>query len=217
MASEKPGKLSSAVVGMLIFASALAVINFASTNVLADEDHYTDWIITNYQWRENTTITLHECNLIIQNGGTLVFNNSVTLSIINPAPPTRYGIVIDAGGQFIVNSSTGNTKIISGSIPVTRTYPFLNSGTIDFLGATVERVYGDPSYKTSTGGIRNLPGSNCTLENCNIVNGDTHGIYVEGNSTKSVGLTIKNTEIVNTTSNNYIQFPGIWNLSSKLI
>lgn len=41
--------------------------------------------------------------------------------------------------------------------------PFLNPGTIDFLAATVERVFGGPG---TTGGIRNNPGSVCNLTNC---------------------------------------------------
>ncbi len=205
----KSRRLTSVVMSFLIIFSALTAMNFTSMNVLA-EYHDEDWEITDHQWRENVNITLDECNLVIKYGGTLTFNNSVNLSIINPAPPTRYGITIEAGGKFEINSNSANTKIISGSTPVSRTYSFTNSGTIDFLGATVERVYGNPDAKSTTGGIRNLAGSVCNLTNCNIMDADTHSLFVNGTSgSGAVELNIKNTEITNTTSG-VLDGTGIW-------
>jgi parallel beta-helix repeat protein len=168
-------------------------------NVLADEYHDTDWEITDHQWRENTNITLDECNLVIKNGGILTFNNSVVLKILCPNPGD-YGVIIESGGKFEINCNNGNTKITYGSVDPEDTYTFTNSGTVDFLGATVDRVYGNPTDKTNTGGIRNMPGSVCKLDNCNIVDADTHSVYAEGNATESVELQIANCVIANTTS-----------------
>jgi len=133
MKSDKPKRFSSTVWGIMIVVSAFTVLNFASMNVSA-EYHDTDWEITDHQWRENVNITLDDCNLIIKNGGTLTFNNSVILEIVNPqADPNKNGITIEVGGIFEINSPSGNTKIKSSTGNEERTYPFLNSGTIDFL------------------------------------------------------------------------------------
>jgi len=182
MKSDKPKRYTSLVMTVFIIFSAFAVLNITSINVSAtDYNLYSDLIIDRAIWNESDTITLHECNLIIEDGGILTYNDSVELVIISDYPG-HYGIIIESGGQFIINSASGNTVIKSDPDYKYRTYPFLNSGTIDFLGATVERVYGDSNNPDTTGGIRNLPGSMCNLTNCNIMDGDTHGVYVEGNS-----------------------------------
>ena len=172
----KPRKVSSFVIGMLIIFSGLTAMNFISVSVLA-EYHSSDWEITDHQWRENVNITLDECDIIIKNGGTLTFNNSVILDIICPNPGD-YGITIESGGKFEINSNNANTKIMPDTLNPTRTYHFQNSGTIDFLGATVERVYGDPDNSVM-GGIVNEPGSVCELENCKLYDSDTHGICMD--------------------------------------
>ena len=135
MRYNKKRKLSSLVIGMLIIFSGLSAMNLISTSVLA-EYHSSDWEITDHQWRENVNITLDECDLIIKNGGTLTFNNSVILDIVCPNPGD-YGISIEAGGKFEINSNSANTVITYGSASYEDSYHFQNSGTIDFLGATV--------------------------------------------------------------------------------
>lgn len=198
MENNMPRKVSGTVLGMMVVLSAFTFVNFASVNVLA-EYHDTDWIITDQQWRENVDITLFKCNLVIKNGGTLTFNNSVNLTIVNDNSG-EYGILIEDGGEFIVNSDSKDVSFESDSITFDITYHFLNNGTIDFLGANINRIYGNPSDKTNTGGIRNMPGSVCKLNNCNIMDADTHSVYVEGNSTDSVELNIVNCVIANTTT-----------------
>ena len=182
MGSQKPRRFTSTVLAVMIVFSALTVLNFTSMNVLAtDYEIYSDLIIDRAIWNESDTITLNECNLIIENGGILTYNNSVNLIIKNDYAG-HYGITIEAGGQFIINSPSGNTKIVNDVISnPSRTYSFTNSGTIDFLGATVQRVYGDPD-NSKMGGIVNNPGSVCELENCKLYDSDTHGICVDNSN-----------------------------------
>jgi len=197
MGEKRPRKISGMIMGMFIIFSTLAVMNFASTNARADWNTDQDWVIENeHVWNESVNITLTRCNLIIKSGGILTFNNSVLLEIICDENG-EYGITIEPNGTFEINSSSANTVITYGSSPTAYSYSFLNSGTIDFLGANVTRVYGDSYNPDTTGGIRNLPGSTCNLTNCNIMDGDTHGIYAEGDSE----LNIANCTITNTTSN----------------
>ncbi|MCK4266776.1 MAG: right-handed parallel beta-helix repeat-containing protein, partial [Thermoplasmata archaeon] len=219
MGNQKPRRLTSTVLGLLIVFSVLSVMNFTSMNVLA----YDETIPWNNGYTVNATaqkwfptpgnssclIIMQNGNLTIESGYTLTFNDSVTFQVINPAPPTRYGIIIEPNGEFRINSSLGDTEIVSDPGNKERTYHFTNSGTLDFLGATVERVYGDPSNKDTTGGIRNNPGSVCKLDNCDILDADTHSLFVNGTSANSVELNIANTELTNTTSN-VLNGTGIW-------
>lgn len=121
----------------LIIFTALTVINISTINVQAVPPETWDTdperIIQNEtRYRENVTITVEGGNLTIKNNGTLVFNNTVTLKIMCEWAG-RYGIKIEAGGQFIVNSIAANTKIMSDPDNLNYTYKFINSGTIDFL------------------------------------------------------------------------------------
>ncbi len=182
METQKPRRLTSTVLSLMLVLSVLAVMNFTSMNALADDVPWNNGhTVSGTEWYENCNITMQGGDLTIPNGTTLVFNDSVTFKIICPEAGD-WGITIESGGKFDINSTSANTIITYGSVDPLDTYFFLNSGTIDFLGANVTRVYGDSDDPDTTGGIRNLPGSNCTLENCNILDGDTHGIYVEGNS-----------------------------------
>jgi parallel beta-helix repeat protein len=211
METKKPRRLTSSVLSLMLVLSVLAVMNFTSMNVRASGPQYIDWngdkyITANdtfpYVGYDSAVINLTDGDLIICDGIILTFNDDVSLRLINSAGlPGDYGIQVNSTATFNIVSSGGNCEIKSGSAYPARTYSFLNSGTIDFLGATVERVYGDSGNPDTTGGIRNMPGSTCNLTNCNILDGDTHGIYVEGNSTDSVGLEIRNTVIGNSTSN----------------
>jgi parallel beta-helix repeat protein len=191
MAKENSRKFTSLVMTALFIFSALAVMNFASTNVRAADPP--PWngghTVNTTEWYENCNITMQGGNLTIQSGGILTFNDSVAFEIINPSAGF-YGINIESGGQFIINSLNGNTNIISGSTPASRTYWFLNSGTLNFTGATVERVYGYPDTDYA-GGIVNEPGSVCILEDCKIYDSDTHGICVDDSD-----LTISGSETV---------------------
>jgi len=164
---KEPRRISSVVIAMLFVFGAFAVVNFTSMNAHAEIIYY-DWIITNdHQWRSNTSITLDHCNLTIQNGGILTFNN-VTMQIICDTPGAC-GITIEANGLFEINNISGYTNITSDPDSPYHTYWFTNSGTIDFTDATVNRVYGpkDGSNQPSgPGGIVNEPGSVCKLRNC---------------------------------------------------
>jgi len=211
MARENSRRFRSLAMGMMIIFSALAVMNLVSINVRASGTEYFNWNGNLYNKTDDTfphpgydsaVINITDGNLIICDGVTLTFNDGVSLRMKNIDPGTSgyYGIKVNATATFKVNSSSRTTEIISNPDIPSITYTFLNSGTIDFLGATVERVYGNSSDKTNTGGIRNLPGSTCNLTNCNIMDGDTHGIYAEGNETVNVTLNIANCVITNTTS-----------------
>jgi parallel beta-helix repeat protein len=207
MENEKSKRrVSSLMISALIIFSALAVMNFVSTNVRA-ETHDTDWYIEGHQWRNNTTITLDHCNLQINDSATLTFNYNVTLEIICTDAGDQ-GIKINSTGKFEINSPSADVFIISGSTPVERTYYFTNSGTLDFLGATVERVYG-PSNTALSGGIVNNPGSICKLTNCYLNDSDTHSICVESDDTYSTELTISQLTIDQSTSST-LSGTGVW-------
>lgn len=203
MGDQKPKRLTSIVLGLLIVFSVLSAVNIVSMNVLAADPP--PWnggrtIENKTEWYENCNITMFDGNLVIKNNGTLVFNDSVTFEILCDEAGD-YGIQIESGGEFKIDSSSANTKIMSDEDNPDRTYSFLNSGTIDFLGATVERVFGDSGNPDTTGGIRNMPGSVCNLTNCNIQDADTHSLYVEGDTSKGAELNIADCVITNTTSN----------------
>ena len=128
--------------------------------------------------KSSTQINVTMGNLIIEYGGLLQLNDSVTLVIENLlAAPHAYGINIESGGKFVVNSLLRTTQIQTpSSFPQrTFTYPFLNSGVVDFLGANVLYTYG-PSNLALAGGIQNKPNSVCNLTNCRVEFADTHSI-----------------------------------------
>jgi hypothetical protein len=139
MENKNPRKLSSTVLGLLIIFSALATVNFVSTNVRADPDQY--WSpghnVTGTEEYEDCTITMRNGNLTIFNGGTLVFNDGVTFEIWNPiGSEHKYGIIIESNGTFRIDSSLGDSEIVSDPSNPDHTYHFTNSGTLDFTGAT---------------------------------------------------------------------------------
>ncbi len=119
-------------------------------------------------------------NLVIENGGTLIFNDNVTFVIENPDYAGQFGINITAGGKFIVNSPLRSTTIMSSAENHLLTYFFHNYGTADFLGANVMYTYGDRNDLTEPGGIQNFEGSVCVLDNTNILEADTHSVYITG-------------------------------------
>ena len=135
MSSEKPRRFSGIVIGLMMLASSLVVLNFGSINVCATDPPPWDpgRNVTGIEWYENCNITMLHGNLIIEAGGTLVFNNSVNFNIVC-GYSGQYGIIIKSGGEFVVNSPSANTIITYGSsYPNIFTYKFENSGTIDFL------------------------------------------------------------------------------------
>ena len=209
---EEPRRLPSLFITVCLILAIFTVmtITFTTINVRAEiwDDGANRTIENETRWRENVVIEVRDGDLLIKDNGTLILGNNVTLEI-ECSYAGEYGIKIETGGKFIINSTNADTEIVSDTFNPERTYSFTNSGTIDFLGATVERVYGDPDNKDTTGGIRNEPGSVCNLTNCNILDADTHSIYVKGNSTDSVELNIANTELTNTTSG-VLNGTGIW-------
>jgi len=132
MKSDKPKRFSSTVLGMFILLSAFTALNFASMNVLADEFWNNGHTVSGTEWYENCVITMEDGNLTIPNGTSLIFGNAVTFEIIC-GYSGQYGINIEDTGTFIINSTNSDTTITYGSSPGIYTYPFLNSGTIDFL------------------------------------------------------------------------------------
>ena len=127
---------------------------------------------------DHITIEVYE-GLSIENTSTLILNEHVTLVMVNPNEPGEFGIDIREGGTFRINSPSRSTTIQSSSSAWEYTYPFLNSGTVDFLGATVWHTHG-PSDLSLAGGIQNLGGSVCILDNCNLLEADTHSLYING-------------------------------------
>ena len=118
-------------------------------------------------------------NLVIEDGGTLIFNDGVTFIIENTIAG-EFGIQIDPSASFVISSPSRTTTIQSSSGSPTYTYPFLNSGTVDFLGADVTYTYGDKTNLALGGGIQNLQGSSCIIDNCELLEADTHSLYING-------------------------------------
>ena len=195
MGSQKPRRVTSLALGMLIVFSTLVVLNFACINVRASGIEYPvpPWNGNQFVTSDDTfphtgydsaVINLTDGNLIICDGVTLTFNDNVTLIMRNNDAPGDYGIKINATAKFVIDSSLSSTTIKTDPAPalVNNTYSIHNSGTIDFLGATVKRVYGNVSDLDEMGGIVNLPGSVCELENCDIFDPITHGICVDNSN-----------------------------------
>jgi hypothetical protein len=145
MAKENSRRFTSLVMTALFIFSAMAVMNFASTNVrAADETIWWDYgytvNATADKWfprpgYDSCTIIMRWGNLTIESGYTLTFNDSVTFEIWNNNPGD-HGIDIENNGMFIVDSSSADTSIKSDTSNPDKTYWFLNSGTLDFTGAT---------------------------------------------------------------------------------
>ncbi len=145
MKFQKPQKkFSSLAIGMFIIFSAFTVLNLTTMNALA----YDETIPWNNGYTVNATaqksfpttgknsslIIMQNGNLTIESGYTLTFNDSVTFRIINPSlTPHKYGIIIEPGAKFKIDSPLGDTEIVSDPADKTKTYHFTNSGTIDFL------------------------------------------------------------------------------------
>ncbi len=135
-------------------------------------------------------ITVKEGDLIIQSGATLQLNDSVTFVIENTFPEwytNKHGINIESGGKFLINSPSRSTVIQSSSGAIFATYPFLNSGVVDFLGANVTYTYGDTTDLTKSGGIQNKPGSVCNLTDCRVEFADTHSVIANSSDMRLEG------------------------------
>ncbi len=126
---------------------------------------------------ESVHILMTEGDLIIESGGQLIFEDEVTFVIVNPDDAGEYGINITAGGKFVINSPLRDTTIKSSWKTDRRSYFFHNHGTVDFTGADVMYTYGDPDI-TEPGGIQNFAGSVCILDNTNVLEADTHSVYI---------------------------------------
>ncbi|MFH0815397.1 MAG: right-handed parallel beta-helix repeat-containing protein [Methanobacteriota archaeon] len=131
-------------------------------------------------------------NLVIQSGGTLIFNDNVTFVIEQPTgpggwPTTKNEITIQSGASFIIDSPLRTTTIQSPSLDPYYTYPFLNSGVVDFLGANVTYTYGDTTDLSKFGGIQNKPGSVCNLTDCRVEFADTHSVIANNSDMRLDG------------------------------
>ena len=132
--SQKPRKkLSGWFITVCLIFAIFTVMNFTSMNALAADYYWTGGhTISGTEWYESDTITMQDGDLTIQNGGELRFNDSVTFEIICDYAG-QYGIIIESGGKFIIDSPSANTEIVSDPANQNYTYSFTNSGTIDFL------------------------------------------------------------------------------------
>ena len=117
-------------------------------------------------------------------GGKLILNEQVTLEMMNTVHG-QYGIDIQSGATFEINDDQYKLTTVKGP-RWDLTYPFINRGTIIFNGANVLNTFGDISDPLNTGGIRNIEGGSCILNNCQIVNPETHGAYVDSDSSLTV-------------------------------
>jgi parallel beta-helix repeat protein len=111
-------------------------------------------------------------------GGILRLNEEVTLVMMEPDRGV-YDIIVEDDATFEINGGAKTTTIQSPSGNLEFTYPFYNYGTVSFTGANVLYTYG-PSDTSLAGGIQNLPGSTCIIDNCQLLEADTHSLYIEG-------------------------------------
>jgi parallel beta-helix repeat protein len=123
-------------------------------------------------------------------GGILRLNEQVTLVMMNEvSAPHDFKIIIEASATFEINGGAKTTKIQSPSGNWQFTYPFLNFGTVDFQGAAVWYTYGPydiDNKPTGPGGIHNFPGSTCIINNCDLLETDTHSLYIDGSANVQV-------------------------------
>jgi len=173
-------KVVSLAVGLLIMFSSLTVMSLITITVVAADPQ--DWdpgyTVSGTETFQNCNITMLNGYLIIGSGDTLVFNDGVNFTV-ECDDANDWGIIIESGGIFEINSPSANTIITYGSADEQDTYYFNNSGTVDFSGATINMLYGNKSDLTEPGGIVNNAGSTCILENCKIYDADTHSIFVD--------------------------------------
>jgi len=134
------------------------------------------------------TIEVYD-DLVIESGAKLQLNASVTLVMLQQELPTiRHDITIESGARFIIESPSRNTTITkSASDPASYTYPFHNSGTVEFTGADVTYTYGDRSDLANPGGIQNHVNSVCNLTDCHVELADTHSIVANNSDLKIMG------------------------------
>ncbi|MCK4756988.1 MAG: exo-alpha-sialidase, partial [Thermoplasmata archaeon] len=136
-------------------------------------------------------IRVRNGDLQIETGASLILNQDVTLVMIEPDRGV-YDIIVDQDATFEINGgATKTTKLQSSDWQFT--YAFFNNGTVDFTGATVWYTYGDKTALNNPGGIQNLPGSTCIIDNCDLLEADTHSLSIEGTAdvhVKGVGTTI---------------------------
>ena len=72
-----------------------------------------DVVVSSNRYRDGPlTIFIESGDLEILSGATLQLNESVTLVIVNPPPPTKYSINISVGGKFIIDSPIEICRII---------------------------------------------------------------------------------------------------------
>ncbi len=136
--------------------------------------------------RENIEIHVYD-DLVIKPGATLILNEQVTLVMMEPQK-AEFSILVEQDATFEINGGAQTSYVYASSYSLT--YPFINRGSIVFNGANVLNTFGDISDPLNTGGIRNIEGGSCILNNCQIVNPETHGVYVDSDSS----LTVKGTD-----------------------
>ncbi len=126
-------------------------------------------------------IFVEDSNLTIESGAALQLNESITLVMENEYAE-QFSIVIEPDAAFIIESEVGDDISTIITAPNRNTYPFLNHGTVHFTGASVMKTFGNRSDLEEPAGIQNLPGSTCILDNTNVLEADTHSVYVTGNT-----------------------------------
>ena len=125
---------------------------------------------------DSTEILMWDGNLTIKDGGALIFRDDVTFIIENDKEGD-YGIHIEQGGRFVIDSPLRTTTIKTPDNDRDNTYLFHNYGTLHFTGAHVTYTYGSPDI-TEPGGIQNFAGSTAVLDNTTIIEANTHSVYI---------------------------------------
>ncbi|MCK4758249.1 MAG: right-handed parallel beta-helix repeat-containing protein [Thermoplasmata archaeon] len=147
-------------------------------------------------------IYLYDGDLIIEPGGTLVFEENQygcrAELIINgegPAGEAGYwGIDIQKGGAKEGIFEIHDESIVRATAGLkSNTYQFNVHGSLTIDSRSVVKwIYGDDSIAANPGGIHLYPDSTCTIsDGAKVSHGWTHNIFVEGNA----ALTISDSDV----------------------
>ncbi|MFQ5883960.1 MAG: right-handed parallel beta-helix repeat-containing protein, partial [Thermoplasmata archaeon] len=181
--SRKKGKSSAFT--LILAASLLASATMLFQTARAEDEWHNDWFIDGTEYREDITIHV-DGDLIIGSGGRLVFKKNVEL-IVYSDWAGEHKIQVNASGQFQI---LNNSMVKSSSPFVREGYKFFVNGTLNVQNAsTVKWMWGN--HLGPEGGIQIFSGSDVTIENSTITEGDTHDLYVTGDATP----VIKNSNI----------------------
>jgi parallel beta-helix repeat protein len=175
-----PGKrMKCTVLSMMLLAVLLTSMTHIFPNASATEESYGDWFIGSGTVKKSNVLIHLYGDLIINTTARLIFEENVTLRVYSNYSGEHY-IQVNGSGEFhVLNKSTIESNVQGQG------YKFLVYGTLNVQNeSTVKWMWGDSTG--SDGGIQMYSGSDSTIENSTITQGETHNLYLTGNATAIV-------------------------------